>query len=470
MRLAFASAVASALIGFACAAVPLSTMAAPQAPAAAPKMQDAVDAPSAQAFVSNFKAPKAAETAGTPDGLTAATAMVQAAGLSCTPTEGRIIGTSTSGKTTYKAVEAACKDSLGVIMVQANADKPTSADCLSVRSEFADKVNPLMCTLASNASATAGLQSYLTRAHSDCAPTNAAFLGEGTATVGYELVCAGGTGEILQVNLPMSATSPVVAFSCFAYAQQKPEGSPWPCRLSQEAVNTAAIKALAAKANPPCTPTKQRFVGALSDGTENIEFACQDGKGIVVQASARGNVIRAIPCIQAGAMCTLTKVDMVAAAQDMTGKAKAAGLTSCDVAKFQSLKLQNGITEATEVACKAGPGGVLITKDDKTMYFDCGRSQAEGYACSLNGKEAANDAMTAQLKAQGKSSCVVNGTRAMASASSAYIEVSCSDGAPGYLIKFPRTANTPADPFDVYTCATAKQVGGGCSLPTNKVG
>ncbi len=187
-------------------------------------------------------------------------------------------------------------------------------------------------------------------------------------------------------------------------------------------------------------------------------------------ASNQGNVVRSIPCVQAGALCTLTAVDMAAAAGDLTSRVKAAGLTTCDVAKFQAMKLSPGVTEAMEVTLQGGLGGMLITKDSKTMYFDCGRSQAEGYACSLNGKEAANLAMTAQLKAQGKTSCIVNGTRAMASATSAYVEVACTDGAPGFMLKFPRTSNVPAESYDVYTCADAKTIGGGCALPTNTLG
>lgn len=467
MRLAIVSAVASALIGFACAAIPLS-----DAVAQAQVQTGQLDPAQAQPFLSKVKEAKAGDPAAASAGMAAAPAMIQAAGLTCTPTEARLIGTvdanEKGGKVTYKAIETTCKDELGYIILQGNTNKPTYADCLAAKAESGDKVTPLTCKLDGNNNTTAAIQGLLQRAKSDCVPTNAAYLGGSSAALGYEVACQGGTGVVLQVVIPHTQTSVVQAASCYGYSTSIKDSTNWPCKLTSKDSATAVVKALAAKATPPCTPSKERWVSGLSDGSEYFEFACEGNKGVIVQATNSGKVLRSMPCAQAGAMCTLTQVDLATVNADLTTRVKAAGLSSCDVAKFQALKLQAGVSEALEVSCKSGPGGVLITKADKTMFFDCGRSQAEGYACGLNGKDAANLAMTAQLKAQGKNTCVVSATKALASATSAYVEVACADGAPGYMIKFPRTSNTPAESYDVYTCHDAKAIGGGCSLPTNK--
>jgi hypothetical protein len=166
------------------------------------------------------------------------------------------------------------------------------------------------------------------------------------------------------------------------------------------------------------------------------------------------------------ASCTLTVVNPADAAGQFTSAVKAAGLADCTVSKFQALPLKAGITQAVEVNCSSGRGAVLVTKDGKDMVFNCGRVLAEGYACSLGAKDAANVALTAQLKSYGKNTCTVSGEGAAVSATHAYVEVACSDGAPGYVIMYPRTADVPEDAHDIYTCSEAKGVGG-CKLPAN---
>jgi hypothetical protein len=481
MRLGIASAVTSALIGFLSAAVPLSAVqaqapAAPAATAAPAHLTTQLDTGMATAFLSKFKAPKTPDPTAAAAGMAAAPAMITAAGVDCTLTEARLIGTldaaDKAGKVTFKAVEAACKNNLGFIFLQANNDKPTSADCLAAKALAGTKASSLTCELPANNNIVPVMQALLVRARSTCMPTNAVYIGEGSSTVGYEVACQSGDGVIVQITLPRKADSVVQGGNCFAYQQQIGADKPWGCKLTTQEASMGVVKALAAKATPSCVPTKERFIGALTDGTQNYEFVCQAGNGIVVQADPNGGVKRTLTCGQAGSMCTMT-VDasgVASAAKGYTDVVKVAGLPTCEVAKFQTLPLKAGVTQAVEVTCESGLGGVLVSKDGKDTVFNCGRVMAEGYSCSLNGKEAANQAMTAQLKAQGKNTCTVSGVSPLASATSAYIEVACSDGAPGYMIKYPRASNEPADGFDVYTCANAKGIGGGCKLPTNKIG
>jgi hypothetical protein len=472
MRLGIVSAVASALIGFICAAVPLAAADA-QAPAAAQAagLTNGLDNTTANAFIAKYKAPKTPDPGANAAGMAAAPAMITSAGVDCTPTDARLIGsvdsTDKGVKTTYKAVEAACKDNLGIILIQANDNKASSADCLSAKQQAGDKVPFLTCSLPANANPAAALQPFLAKVHSPCVPTKAIYMGEGASVLGYEVVCQSGTGEIVQITKPRTPTSPVVAGSCVAFPRT--EGAPFPCTLTTEDANMAPILKLASQAKPPCTPAKTHFLARESDGSEYYEFACQGGAGIVVHASNTGALMNTMTCGQAGGLgggCKLTdaKASLAEATADYTAKAKAAGF-DCNVSKFTLFPAKPD-SQAAELACQGGNGGVLITKGDKTEVFNCGRSQAEGYACSLSDKKLAFTAITDQLKAMDKKTCIASAISPRASATTAWIEVACSDGEPGWMIKYPRDSNTPSE---VITCPEFTKRGAGeCALPTNK--
>jgi hypothetical protein len=472
MRLGIASAVASALIGFICAAVPLAAADAQAPAAAAPAVAttNALDGPSASAFISKFKAPKTPDPAAAAAGMAAAPALIASAGVHCTPTDARLIGTVDNTekgvKTTYKAVEVACQNELGVILLQAN-DKVTAADCLSAKHQAGETV-ALLCTLPGNANPVSGLQPYLTAAHSPCVATKAMYMGESATVLGYEVVCQSGTGEIIQITKPRTPTASVVAASCSAFPRA--EAAPYPCTLTTEDANMAPIRALAAQAKPPCSLVKTRNMGHDNDGSEYYEFQCKDAPGVVVHASATGTLLNTMTCGQAGGLgggCKLSdaKASLAEATADYTAKAKAAAF-DCNVAKFTMLPSKAADTQAVELACQGGNGGVLIIKGDKTTVFNCGRSQAEGYACNLSDKKLAFTAITEQLKEMDKKTCVASGISPRASATTAWIEVACADGAPGWMIKYPRDSNTPSE---VITCPEFTKRGAGeCALPTNK--
>ena len=475
MRLGIASAVASALTGFICAAVPLSAADA-QAPAAAaapagPAMSDALDSTAAVAFLSRYKAPKTPDPKANADGMAVAPAMIASAGVDCTPTDARLVGTVESTdkagvKTTYTAVEAACKDNLGVMLLQAN-NKVTAADCLSAKHQANENV-ALTCTLPGNANPTAALQPFLAKAHSPCVATKGIFMGESATVLGYEVVCQSGTGQVVQITKPRTPSSNAVAASCAAFPRADDE--PYPCTLTTEEANLAPIRALGAQAKPPCNPTKTRNMGHQNDGSEYFELACQGGAGVVIHASSGGALVNTMTCGQAGNLgggCKLTdaKASLAEATANYSAKAKAASF-DCNVTKFTLLPSKSADVEAVELACASGNGGVMITKADKSTVFNCGRSQAEGYACSLSDKKLAFTAITDQLKEMEKKTCVASAISPRASATTAWIEVACADGAPGWMIKYPRDSNTPSE---VITCPEFTKRGAGeCALPTNK--
>jgi len=75
--------------------------------------------------------------------------------------------------------------------------------------------------------------------------------------------------------------------------------------------------------------------------------------------------------------------------------------------------------------------------------------------------------LTADLNKLGKSSCVVSAQRFIAKTvdNHGYIEVACADGGRGYIIEY---TSQPLAPDQAIPCVSAKQIEGGCTLPTNK--
>ena len=102
----------------------------------------------------------------------------------------------------------------------------------------------------------------------------------------------------------------------------------------------------------------------------------------------------------------------------------------------------------------------------KGRVFDCIRAVTEGYKCSFTKEAAALPKLNAQLRGLNKGSCVVNGARPFGSSDTAdFIEVSCADGGPGWVIEYPKASESPSS---VLNCAQAASFGtGGCKLPTN---
>jgi hypothetical protein len=459
MRLAIVSAVASAFIGFVCAAVPLSAVEAQ--PAKPVALANSIDPSLAQPFYGTFKPSAATDPAAATAGMAAAPAMIAAAGVPCTVTGARQIGVANK----IVAVEAACSEGLGFVLVQ-NGPTVGVADCLSAQASATLNKNPaLSCMLPANANPTAGLQPLLTRAKIACAPAKAVYLGETATALTYEVQCQSGSGALLQVDKPYRAASAARGAPCLALPRAA--GAAFPCTLTTEEANLAVVKTLAAKATPPCTVDKTRYVAALSDGSQYYEVTCNGGAGLMVHASAAGDFAGALTCGQAinlAGGCTMTdaKASLAQALTDYSAKAKAAGF-NCDVSKFNILPAPTGVTQAVDLACGSGDGGVLVIKSDKTVVFNCARSQPEGYACTL-APASTLPALTGQLKAMGKNTCTASGMRALASATFAYVEIACSDGAPGFLLRYARDSNTPAN---VYACFEAKDLGVPCALPTN---
>lgn len=395
--------------------------------------------------------------------------LVTKAGVTCTVTDARDIGAFSrpegKKKVNFDAVEVACSEGMGFVLLADEKDGPVkSEDCITQKTAAAGAENLLVCNLPGNANPSIGLQPFLTKAGSACKPTDAIILGRSATARIYEVACAESLGQMLVV--PDKAEDKPSTFNCLASASQGR-----PCKLTSEEANMSVVKALGAKAEKPCTITGQRFVLTSTNG-DYFEYACSDGTGYMVVANLAGQYQRQIPCTNAmniGGGCTLTDVKsaMTAEAGLYTKLSRTAGF-DCDVEKYGLFPPVPGGKEIVELACKNRKDGAIavFTGDGKDQIMSCARGSAEGYKCSYTPVELSYPALTDQLKARGRGTCEVNGVRPLGvNATNAFLEVSCSDGAPGWVLSYPKGVNTPDD---LLSCGQARGIGGGCKMPTNQ--
>jgi hypothetical protein len=90
-----------------------------------------------------------------------------------------------------------------------------------------------------------------------------------------------------------------------------------------------------------------------------------------------------------------------------------------------------------------------------------------GFRCGFTPADAALPTLTADLRTLNKTSCVVSAERFIAATTTnqGFIEVACSDGAPGYIIEY---TSKPLAPTRATPCVQAQDIMGGCTMPQNQ--
>ena len=399
-------------------------------------------------------------------GMKAAPAIVQASGVSCTVTDARLIAADKKGATDY--YEVACQQGLGFAVIAKKDVAPQTYSCLETSQPAADgKPGDLACILPGNANQKAGLAPYLAKANTACEIENARAIGAGNTSAYFEVACKGGSGYIVTTSSPVNIDKDVNAETCLRY-----ETGTVSCKLTDRATQLAVIDTLASASAKKCVIKEKRYV--LTTKTDNyFEVSCQDGKGYMLQqTSATGALANTIDCAQAGFIdggCTLS--DAVAAQTEQAGlytKLSTKAGFDCKVEKYGMLPSKDPRTEIVELKCSNRPdGGIGLFSVDKNVVYDCLTAELNGYRCSYTKTDAVFPRLTADLKAMGKGSCTVSGSRVIGQTSTqGYVEVACSDGLPGWVLVYPLGQATPK-PAELLSCLQAKGVGGGCKLPTN---
>lgn len=408
-------------------------------------------------------------------GMAAAPGVIQQSGIDCNLANARLLGKSVDAKTKLASsyYELACTDQEGFIV--AVPEKPGPPILIFTCLEAANTpTSGAQCVLPQNADPKHGLAALVAKNKPTCQMTNARAIGQtgDRSATFFEVACQGGPGYSIQTSFPVSAAKPAVFQPCFAISPS----SATKCTLTDDATSTAYINAVITKMGKPCVVKDHRYVGATSDGTDFFEVACQDGKGYMVEQVANGDVKPAIDCTVAdniGGGCTLTNARQAETEQaGLYSKLAHAAGYACDVSRYAPFNVNVPGHEVVELACANRPDGAVAifpaSTTEKAQIYDCAHSEIAGYRCSFTKPEAAAPAMTADLNKLGKTSCVVSGSRFVGKTTDnvAYIEVSCADGNPGFMVSY--GPGTPPAPKDALGCAAARDIAGGCQMPQNQ--
>jgi hypothetical protein len=144
---------------------------------------------------------------------------------------------------------------------------------------------------------------------------------------------------------------------------------------------------------------------------------------------------------------------------------------ACDVSKYGPIPANVAPGhEVVELACSNRPdGGIGVfpaSTAEKALIYNCAVSELAGFRCSFTKPDAAYPLLTADLKALGKTSCVVSGERLLGTTPDkmGYVEVACADGNPGYIVSYSLATMTAKE---ATACPFAKDIAGGCKMPEN---
>ena len=399
-------------------------------------------------------------------GMAAVPALLTQSGVSCTLDQARLIGEDKkSGQSYY---EFSCSVGVGGVLV-ANKSGATPAyyNCLETNRPQPDgKPSSLFCKLPGNADPKAQLAPFVAKTPIACPIANARSIGSSPTNTYFELGCADGSGFILVTSAPMSVDKDVKMNTCLAYEG----GGNISCELSTREAQLAVVDRLMASSGKTCAITDKRYILTTINFSTYFEVACGDGKGYVIERNAAGALARTIDCANApsGAECTLTDA--------REAKTEQAGLYSrlatkagfqCTVGKYAMFP-SRAREEVVELQCTNRPdGGVAVfDADGNGRVSNCVLSLLDGRKCSFSDQAAAYPAVTADLKAMGKSTCTVSEARPIgrSAAGDGYLEVGCSDGLPGWVLVYGAGSNKPRE---VLSCKQAAGTGGGCKIANN---
>ncbi|HTX51747.1 MAG TPA: hypothetical protein VME40_20415 [Caulobacteraceae bacterium] len=411
-------------------------------------------------------------------GKKAVPALLTAANIPCQMSDARYIGPNTDPKTKkeVKYYEVACTGAMGYVIVDKGAgETPAWASCpeLPKTDPATGKVNGAACFLPGNLDDKALLAPYVAASKVPCTVSDVRGIGHTATASFFEVACSNSRGYIVKTSAPPRLDQPVQMITCLAYTDAS---SPVYCKLSNGAAQLAAVDALAAQSGKNCQVKDRRYMVTAQDMSNYYEVACTDGKGWVLQELPDGKLGQIIGCDAAGGIaggCTLTN-SAVAQTEQIglyTKLARAAGF-ACDVSKYSPFgAAPTGYDEAVELACSNRPDGAVMIDSGNgskpTYIYDCAHSELVGFKCSFTPVDAALPHLTDELKSLGKTSCVVSGEKVLGitqADNTGYIEVACADGNPGYIISFQLPMMKVKE---ATACSIAKDLAGGCTLPTN---
>ena len=237
--------------------------------------------------------------------------------------------------------------------------------------------------------------------------------------------------------------------------------------------NKAGAQAALTAAGSSCQVTEAALRGQTADKTSVYEAICASGPGFIVVTStppvasdcvllaASAEAARAKdPAADVGTVCTLPANQNAQAV--IFGYAKEAGL-ACQVDQGALRGQSSAGKPIYEIGC-AGSDGAWIEQTAANSWdvTPCLQLGASGQTCNFTTADEQNADVKKLLAGTPGEACDVQQIRLMGqNARGTFMEAKCAAADTGYVVRV-----SEGVVGDVYTCAEAAHIGGGCTLTT----
>jgi len=232
----------------------------------------------------------------------------------------------------------------------------------------------------------------------------------------------------------------------------------------------AAAQAQILAAGATCQVTEAVQPGVSAEQVPIYEAACAEGPGYILIAATPPQAFNCLelagtaatarmrdPAADVGQQCVLPANQNGLAL--ISGWAREAGVT-CTVDEAVAIGKSGEDNVVYEVGCAGADGYWLEKVGDGWKLQDCLQVASVGGACRFTTAQEQADGFEAKLAGTEASGCDVAQVRLMGSnANGRFYEAKCA-GSEGYIAR----VNTQGVTQQIYPCATAQHIGGGCTL------
>lgn len=234
----------------------------------------------------------------------------------------------------------------------------------------------------------------------------------------------------------------------------------------------AAAQAQLTTNNVTCELTEATNPGMIGEA-QVYEAACNNAEGYILIASTPAQAFGCIelagtaaiarsrdPNADVGQQCVLPANQNTLAV--ISGWARTAGAT-CTVDEAQAIGKSDDNNMVYEVGCANDNGYWLEKVATGWDLKDCISVTSMGGNCRFTTAQERNNSFKAKLAGTDAAGCDVTEVRLMGSnANGSFYEAKCATEGQGYIAR----VNNEGVTQQIYPCATAQSIGGGCTLTT----
>ncbi|QYC08849.1 hypothetical protein [Brevundimonas nasdae] len=234
----------------------------------------------------------------------------------------------------------------------------------------------------------------------------------------------------------------------------------------------AAAQEQATLANTGCQVTEAKLLGTTAERTSVYEMACAAGPGYIIETKTPPNVTDCVvlahsaatlrasnPAADVGPQCTIAA--NLDTQRFLREYAQQAGVP-CTVDDASVIGKSNEGAIVYEIGCSGEQGYWIKKIDNAWQKTECIQVLAERGTCRLTTAGEIAASVKKWLAGSDAAACDVTEARLMGqNANGMFYEAKCAAG-DGFIAR----TNAERVVQQVYPCATAQQIGGGCTLTT----